>query len=54
MWALVEEGLKERFKKNTKIKKKLPSIIKAIEKGKTAPTTAANELLHYLDNISLL
>ncbi len=54
MWALVEDGLKERFKKNPKIKKHLPKLVQSIEQGKTAPTNAAKELLFFLDNISLI
>ncbi len=50
MWALVEEGLKERFKRNENVKEKLPKIIQAVEKGDTSPTAAANKLLFSLDN----
>ena len=49
MWALVEEGLRDRFYRNPDIEKSLPQIIKAIEKGKTAPTIAAYTLLNLHD-----
>ena len=49
MWALVEEGLIDRFYKNTKIEKSLPKIIQAVEKGETGPTVAAHELLFLND-----
>ncbi len=49
MWALVEEGLRDRFYKNPDVEKSLPQIIKAIEKGKTAPTIAAYMLLNLHD-----
>jgi LAO/AO transport system kinase len=45
MWSLVEDGLRDRFFKNQKVKAQLPDIIGAVEKGKTSPTAAAYELL---------
>jgi len=45
MWTLVEDGLKDRFFKNQEVKAQLPAIVAAVEKGKTSPTAAANELL---------
>ncbi len=52
MWAIVEEGLKDRFKANQTVRKKLPKVIRNIEKGTIAPTVAANDLLFFLDNDS--
>ena len=49
MWALVEDGLRDRFYRNSDVEKSLPQIIKAIEKGKTAPTNAAYTLLNLHD-----
>ena len=49
MRSLVEEGLKERFYKHPQVKKRLPQIKRSVEKGTTAPTIAANELLFLLD-----
>jgi len=49
MWALVEEGLRDRFYRNPDVEKSLSQIIKAIEKGKTAPTIAADTLLNLHD-----
>jgi LAO/AO transport system kinase len=46
LWALVEEGLRERFYKNPDVEKHLPVIVKAVEKGETAPTAAAHQLLN--------
>ena len=46
LWALVEEGLRERFYRNPDVEKKLPVIVKAVEKGETAPTAAAHHLLN--------
>jgi LAO/AO transport system kinase len=45
MWSLVQDGLKDRFFENQKVKALLPEIIGAVEKGKTSPTAAASELL---------
>jgi LAO/AO transport system kinase len=50
MWALVKEGLKERFFQNPEVKKLLPGILKEVESGKTASTLAAARLLFLLDN----
>lgn len=50
MWSLVEEGLKERFYKNPEVKKLVRKMTKEVEKGTTAPTIAASELLFSLDN----
>jgi len=45
MWSLVQDGLKDRFFKNPKVKVQLPTMITAVEEGKTSPTVAAHELL---------
>ena len=50
MWSLVEEGLKDQFYKNPDVKKMLPKIKKKVERGKTAPTAAAYELLSSFSN----
>ena len=49
LWALVEEGLRERFYRNPDVEKSLPEIVKAVEKGETAPTAAAHRLLDLHD-----
>ncbi len=49
MWSLVEEGLKERFRRNPEVKKCLRKISKKVEEGTFAPTLAAEELLSCLD-----
>ncbi|MBU3948747.1 MAG: methylmalonyl Co-A mutase-associated GTPase MeaB [Proteobacteria bacterium] len=53
MWALIEEGLKERFHGNPDIKKLLPKITRDVENGVKAPTIASDELLFFLDNNSV-
>jgi LAO/AO transport system kinase len=50
MWALVKEGLKERFYQNSDVKKVLPRILMEVENGTTASTIAASKLLFLLDN----
>jgi LAO/AO transport system kinase len=49
MWALVEEGLIDRFYKNPGVGKSLPNIVKSVEKGITGPTVAAHKLLYLHD-----
>jgi len=49
MWSLIEEGLKNRFNQNPEVKSRLRKISHAVEKGNTAPTVAAEELLFFLD-----
>jgi LAO/AO transport system kinase len=49
MWSLVEEGLKERFRKNREVKKCLRKISRKVEDGTMTPTIAAEELLSCLD-----
>lgn len=50
MWALVDEGLKDRFQRNREVKNHLPEITQAIQNGEMTPTDAANRLLFFLDN----
>lgn len=50
MWALVEEGLKERFNDNKEIQNRLPRLIADVEKGVIAPPVAAMELLSELES----
>ena len=50
MWALVDEGLKTRFTRHPEIKKQLPRILREVERGSLAPTSAADKLLFSLDN----
>jgi GTPase len=45
MWTLVEDGLKERFFKNARVKAKLADIVKSVEKGETSSAAAACALL---------
>jgi LAO/AO transport system kinase len=50
MWSLIEEGLRDRFRRNPYIKKHLPEVSREVEKGITTPTIAATRLLSYLDD----
>ncbi|MBU0993514.1 MAG: methylmalonyl Co-A mutase-associated GTPase MeaB [Proteobacteria bacterium] len=50
MWALIENGLKERFRTNKNIQRLLPKLTKDVEKGHLGPTAAADQLLFFLDN----
>jgi LAO/AO transport system kinase len=49
MWNLIEEGLKIRFHAHPLIKKQLNRTIDDVAAGKTAATTAAEDLLFLLD-----
>ncbi len=49
MWSLVEEGLHERFRKNSHVRNHLSEISREVAEGKTTPTIAAARLLAYLD-----
>jgi len=50
MWAMIEEGLKERFNNHPKVKSRLPDMINQVRHGELAPTLAARKLLFLLDN----
>lgn len=54
MWSMVEEGLEQRFRRHPEVKKNLAAIQRAVEKGETAPTVAADRLLFFLDNPVLI
>jgi LAO/AO transport system kinase len=47
MWSLVEARLKERFYQHPDVKKRLPKLLREVEKGEKAPTIAADELLFF-------
>ncbi len=48
MWTLVEEGLKQRFKRNEKINQAIPLISRQVEDERMTPAAAAEKLLSYL------
>jgi LAO/AO transport system kinase len=50
MWALVDEELKSRFIRHPEIKRRLPRILREVERGSLAPTAAADRLFFSLDN----
>ena len=54
MWSLIEEGLKYRFNQNPEVRNRISKLTRAVEKGVTAPTLAAEELLFFLDNEPLV
>jgi len=49
MWALIEEGLKERFFANSAVAQRLESMLHAVENENAAPPAVAEELLFLLD-----
>lgn len=50
MWALIGDGLQERFNNHPLIRRRLPKTLKAVASGETTPTKAAGDLLFFLDN----
>ena len=54
LWSMVEDELKQRFYNNPDIKQKLDQITRAVARGETAPTLAADKLLFFLDNQRLV
>jgi len=49
MWALVEEGLKDRLHHHPEIKTRLPVLIRNVQAGTLSPTAAASEILGCLN-----
>ncbi len=50
MWFLVREGLAEWFYRNPYVRTMIPKVEREVEEGTTAPTTAADKLLFFLDD----
>jgi LAO/AO transport system kinase len=50
MWALIEEGLKERFFQHPGMAEQVARYVEKVKNGALVPTTAARELLFLLDN----
>lgn len=48
MWDLINQGLKDSFNNNFKIRKRLEQVTDEVERGRTSPTVAAYELLLYM------
>jgi LAO/AO transport system kinase len=49
MWALVEEGVKDRVKCHPDVQTRLPELRREVAAGRTTATRAARELLFLLD-----
>jgi LAO/AO transport system kinase len=49
MWALVEDGLKDRVHRHPAIKARLPVLLQNVAQGALSPTAAASEILSCLD-----
>ena len=50
MWSLIDEGLKERFYRHADVHRNLSQVLKQVQNGELAPTSAAQMLLFLLDN----
>jgi LAO/AO transport system kinase len=48
MWMLVEDGLKQRFKNNERIKETIPLVTRDVKAEKMSPSAAAQRLLDQL------
>jgi LAO/AO transport system kinase len=48
--ALVDEGLRERFRRHPQIRRQFSKYRQAVARGDMSPTVAAGELLFFLDN----
>lgn len=48
-WALIEEGLRFRFRSHAGVQQRLPALLREIEAGGVGPTVAATDLLALLD-----
>ncbi len=49
LWALLEEGLRERFLNNARVKSQLPRLMREVNDGATTPAAAARALLSLLE-----
>lgn len=49
MWERIESGLKEAFRRDPQVKALLPQLVKDVEQGRVAASTAARQLLHAMD-----
>ena len=45
MWERIEAGLKQAFHQNPQVRGMLPDLMKQVESGKVASSTAARQLL---------
>jgi LAO/AO transport system kinase len=50
MWALIEEGLRTRFRRHPEVSRQLPKIQREVAAGRLSATQAAQRLLFSLDN----
>jgi LAO/AO transport system kinase len=50
MWAMIHEGLQERFHQHPRVQAQLPTLANEVRQGRVTPTGAARKLLFLLDN----
>ncbi len=53
MWAMIHEGLSDRFYQHPEIQRNLETITESVRSGMMMPTTASQRLLFLLDNEGL-
>jgi LAO/AO transport system kinase len=44
-WHLIDAGLRERFRADTRVREALPKVLRAVAAGTLTPTAAAEQLL---------
>ncbi|WP_126447007.1 methylmalonyl Co-A mutase-associated GTPase MeaB [Sulfuricystis multivorans] len=49
MWQLIDVGLRQRFQSHPAVRGALPDLARAVQKGETSPTAAAQRLLNLLN-----
>ena len=49
MWELIDARLKHCFREHPRVKAELPGFVAAVEEGRVSPSTAARELLGFLN-----
>jgi GTPase len=49
MWAIIDSGLRGRFRHHPRVRHHLAPVIRAVAAGERAPAAAAHELLGYLE-----
>ena len=50
MWAIIEDGLSERFRNHPDVARRIPQLTDQVRRGQVSATQAARQLLLLLDN----
>jgi LAO/AO transport system kinase len=52
MWALLDGGLRSRFRQHPRVRRDLESVSAAVAAGRLTPAAAAEQLLGYVEATS--